>query len=96
MDAKFTQKTFNVDEIAEIMMCDKDRVSERLISGDIPGVKFGRSWVIPSEAFFLRLNEIAIEESMHRRGVSAALPTPKPDTPKKRGRPRFTGSGRVV
>ena len=43
-----------VEQVAGLLMCDKDRVAERLNRGDIPGTKFGRSWVIPTLLGFER------------------------------------------
>lgn len=59
--------TYNVDQVAELLMCDKDTAAERLNSGDLPGLKMGRSWVIPEQALIQRMNEIALEEAARRR-----------------------------
>lgn len=82
---------FTVDAVAEILLCDVNTVSERLISGDLPGTKFGRSWVVPAAALYQRVNEIAIEKAEERRRL-AAQPVPQPGSdaaPKRRGRKRF-------
>jgi excisionase family DNA binding protein len=81
-----------VDHVADMLLCDKETVSERLNKGELPGLKFGRSWVIPATAFFKRLNDLALEEADKRRAESS----PKPETydevkTKTRGRPRFCG-----
>lgn len=60
-------KTYNVEEVAELLACDKDTAAERLNSGDLPGLKMGRSWVIPEQALIQRMNEIALEEAAKRR-----------------------------
>lgn len=82
-----------VEQVAEILHCEEKTVAERLVNGDLPGAKFGRSWIIPARALFQRINDLALEESDKRRAESSPKPQPKADddTPgaKKRGRPRF-------
>lgn len=60
--------------VAQLLECDENTVQERARTGDLPGVKFGRSWVFPRQALVARLNEIAIEQASKRRGK----PEPKP------------------
>ena len=79
-----------VADVAEILHCDVKTVSERLVSGDLPGTKFGRSWVVPAAALYQRVNEIAIEKSEERRKAAPpVLPAPDANAPKRRGRKRF-------
>lgn len=59
--------TLTIEQAAEILQCDSDTAALRFNSGDLPGVKFGRRWVIPAPAFFRRLNELALEEAERRR-----------------------------
>lgn len=83
-----------IEAVANILQCDERTVSERLVSGDLPGAKFGRSWIIPSVALFQRVNDIATEESAERRRASKpAVPTPDAETPRRRGRKRFEFTG---
>lgn len=56
-----------VDDLAKLFGCDKETAAARLTSGDLPGVKVGRGWIIPRQALFMRLNEKALEESAIRR-----------------------------
>lgn len=56
-----------VDDLAELFVCDKETAAARLTSGDLPGVKVGRGWIIPRQALFERLNEKAREEAAVRR-----------------------------
>lgn len=100
MNAEFNQEMLSVDKVTEILQCDKVTAADRLNRGVIPGLKFGRSWIIPAGAFFQRLNELALEEATKRREASepqVSTPAPQGDAKtKKRGRTRFTGSGIVV
>ena len=56
-----------VDDLAQLFACDKETASARLKCGDLPGVKVGRGWIIPRQALFERLNEMAREEAATRR-----------------------------
>lgn len=56
-----------VDDLAKLFACDKETAAARLSTGDLPGVKVGRGWIIPRQALFERLNEKAKEESASRR-----------------------------
>lgn len=58
---------YNVTQVAELLGCTEEIVAERINTGDLPGVKFGRSWVIPEEALRARLNEKALQEASDRR-----------------------------
>lgn len=58
---------YNVTQVAELLGCTEEIVAERINTGDLPGVKFGRSWVIPEEALRSRLNEKALQEAIDRR-----------------------------
>lgn len=59
--------TLTIEQAAEVLQCDTDTAAVRFNSGELPGVKFGRRWVIPAPAFYRRLNELALEESERRR-----------------------------
>ncbi|WP_431604983.1 helix-turn-helix domain-containing protein [Delftia tsuruhatensis] len=56
-----------VEDLARLLCCDAETASSRLISGDLPGVKVGRGWIIPRQALFERLNEKARDEAAARR-----------------------------
>lgn len=56
-----------VEDLAELFACDKETAAARLKCGDLPGVKVGRGWIIPRQALFERLNEMAREEAAARR-----------------------------
>lgn len=82
-------EVMTVDQIAEVLLCDKETVAEKLNRGELPGLKFGRSWIVPVASFYQRLNELAIEKADARRlGEQPVVSEP----PRKRGRPRFTPS----
>ncbi|WP_120966792.1 helix-turn-helix domain-containing protein [Comamonas sp. lk] len=54
-------------QIASLLKCDKETAEERIRSGDLPGIKFGKSWVIPRQALLQCLNEMALSEAAQRK-----------------------------
>lgn len=58
---------YTVTQVSEMLGCTEEVVAERLNQGDLPGVKYGRSWVIPADALRDRLNEKALAEARERR-----------------------------
>jgi excisionase family DNA binding protein len=81
---------YNVAQVAELLGCTEEIVAERINNGDLPGVKFGRSWVIPADALRERLNQKALEEARDRREPKRILRKRKkpPELPPG---PGFTG-----
>lgn len=55
-----------LSEVAELLGCTEETVVERIASGDIPALKFGRSWVVPRGALEVRINELALEQARSR------------------------------
>ena len=62
---------FTVEQVAQLLSCAADTVRERARMGDLPGLKFGSDWVFPTEAFQLRLTEMALDQAKDRRVVPA-------------------------
>jgi excisionase family DNA binding protein len=52
-----TPLVLTVEEAAALLKCTEDTVRDR--AADLRGIKFGRDWVFPAEAFFEALNERA-------------------------------------
>lgn len=75
------------EEAADLLDCEVETVNLRAASGDLPALKFGRSWIFPFEALMARLNELACEESVHRR-------TPKRPTPVRLAAQSNSGPGK--
>lgn len=57
----------NADQLAEILGCEVETVHERTNAGDLPGIKFGRSWCYPLEAVKPWLCELAKTEALERK-----------------------------
>lgn len=93
-------QTLTIEQAADVLQCDTDTAAVRFNTGELPGVKFGRRWVIPAPAFFRRLNELALEEAQRRRAeleeerasAAARAKNPQPTValggPAPRGRKR--------
>jgi excisionase family DNA binding protein len=62
-----------VEAVAALLECSASTVEEHASRGDIPGLKFGRSWVFPVQALFRRLNEMAESEAARRREAPQPL-----------------------
>jgi excisionase family DNA binding protein len=65
-------EAYTVDDICSILGCEAETAVERIMAGDLPGLKFGRGWIIPRDAFSQRLNELALEAAQARRKDRAA------------------------
>lgn len=53
--------------VAPLLGCTPETVEDRLRDGTLPGVKLGRSWVIPARALEQRLCDLAMEQAAERR-----------------------------
>ncbi|MDO8770465.1 MAG: helix-turn-helix domain-containing protein [Burkholderiaceae bacterium] len=67
----FDSPVYSVEDVAKILCCEPATVTAHLSTGYLPGLKFGRSWVIPVEAFVQRINELAISLVSERRACPA-------------------------
>lgn len=56
----------NKDEVAEILDCEPVTVEEKARTGELPGVKFGRSWIFPRTALLECLHAKALENTKPR------------------------------
>lgn len=55
------------EAVAELLDCEVETLNTRALSGDLPSLKVGRSWIFPVAALEARLNELAVEEAVARR-----------------------------
>jgi excisionase family DNA binding protein len=91
----------SIAEIAEFLECTEWRVRDLLHEGRLPGLKMGKSWVVPRVALFEAVNAVAQREGEARRidaerkaaEKQRAQPTSQQlvegDAQRRRGRPRF-------
>lgn len=73
-----TAAVLTVTEAAAVLDCSDDTVRERAADGSLPGVKFGRDWVFPAEAFYEAVNGIARAEAEERRSGRAPKAVSQP------------------
>lgn len=50
----------SVEEACDFLDCSASQLFKLLCSGEIPGVQYGRAWVIPKRAFIERVNSNAL------------------------------------
>jgi excisionase family DNA binding protein len=75
-----------IEEICALLQCTPETVQEMLRAGDLPGVKPGKTWRVPRDAFLQRLNEMASDEAAARRAPKRPSYGPAPQ-PGPRRRP---------
>ena len=62
----------NPETAAPILDCSPDTVAELINAGELPGLRYGRSWIIPPAALEQRLTSLAIEQMLARRAARNA------------------------
>lgn len=60
--------TISVDEACSLLECKKETLFAELRTGNLPGLQYGKGWIIPREAFIHRLNQAALQAAEYRRG----------------------------
>lgn len=67
-----------VPQVAELLKCSRRTVEERTRNGDLPGIKYGESWVYPTQALLAVVNQQALQnvEPVQRRALAAQVRTP--------------------
>lgn len=57
-----------VEQAADELGCKPKTIEERARAGDLPGILWGDGgWRFPAQAFYDRLNQLAIEQAEKRR-----------------------------
>ncbi|MDO8775705.1 MAG: helix-turn-helix domain-containing protein [Burkholderiaceae bacterium] len=79
---------YSVDDVAKILCCEPATVATHLSTGYLPGLKFGRSWVIPVGAFVQRINELAMSQAAEQRAIRGRPHVANPIAPKTKSRRR--------
>lgn len=64
----------NEVEVAAILDCEPKTVQEKARSGELPAVKFGRSWRFPRVALLQSLNDMALANKPKTRPLQVAVP----------------------
>lgn len=63
----------NAAEVAEMLDCDERTVQEKARTGELPAVKFGRSWRFPRVALLQVLNDMALCNKQTRTDSAAVM-----------------------
>jgi excisionase family DNA binding protein len=64
-------ETIDADECAKLLRCTPEQVEELARAGEIPGLKFGRSWLFIRADLLAYLAEKARREAQQRRASRA-------------------------
>jgi excisionase family DNA binding protein len=59
-------------EVAEILDCEPKTVQEKARLGELPAIKFGRSWRFPRAALMQSLNDLALSNKAKARPAPMA------------------------
>jgi excisionase family DNA binding protein len=62
-------------EVAQILGCDTKTVQEKASAGELPAVKFGRSWRFPRAALLQVLNDLALGNKRRHQPQAVLHPT---------------------
>jgi excisionase family DNA binding protein len=78
----------SIEEACDALKCGPFRLKDLIASGELPGLKVGKEWVIPREAFFRRVNQLAESGRLARLQTLHTQPLPNPQVGQRtRGRP---------
>lgn len=74
-------------EVAKLLDCEPRTVQEKARTGQLPAIKFGRSWRFPKDALLQALNNLAIANRTSNR--TQAIATYAPTKPRRRPLPKL-------
>ena len=52
-----SEMILTVQRAAELLECSERTIEDKLANHDLPGIKIGKSWQIPAQAFYERIND---------------------------------------
>ena len=78
----------NEAEVAEMLGCDSSTIQEKARCGEIPALKFGRSWRFPKAALLDALNIMAAANHTKNRDKAIAT-TANTEKPRRRKLPQL-------
>lgn len=70
-----TAEILSRDEVAQLLDCEPETVDIAARKGELPGLKFGRSWIFPHAALLEYLNHRALA-SMPTKQATKQKPQP--------------------
>lgn len=62
-----TDETINAEQCAELLYCTEQRIEELTRTGELPGMKFGRSWMYVKADLLAYIADRARKEAEERR-----------------------------
>lgn len=65
------------DEVAAILDCEPGTVEDKARAGELPAVKYGRSWIFPRTALLECLHKQALENTKPKNSKPASLAVAK-------------------
>lgn len=68
-------RSYSVKQVAQFLHCEVKTVESELTLGTLPGIQFGKEWVIPEEIFISYLNALAISQTHERLMVQQGFTT---------------------
>lgn len=81
-------------EVAQLLDCEPRTVQEKARTGELPAVKFGRSWRFPRSALLQSLHELALKNShvpQHEGPKAVAVPAANSKPSRRRTLPTLVG-----
>lgn len=60
------KEIFTTEEVAQMMGCAPSTIEEHARNRVLPGIRMGREWRFPREAFMKAINTLAITGALHR------------------------------
>lgn len=79
----------NETEVAAILDCEPKTVQDKARTGELPAIKFGRSWVFPRSALLQKLNELALANKGKQSDVRAIQVKAPPGKARRRALPQL-------
>lgn len=73
MSASRLPELLTAIEVAALLRCEPETIEERTRRRELPGLRFGRSWMYPREALIQVLNKLAMQQLEPSAAVAAPL-----------------------
>lgn len=77
-DVPVDPEILGIEELAMRLRCKEEMASTLLAQGVLPGLKFGRSWIVPRHSLLLRLNKLALDQAEERAAKLKPSTSPEP------------------
>lgn len=78
VDASIDPAILGIEELAKLLRCKEEMASTLLAQGVLPGLRFGRSWIVPRQSLLVRLNKLALDQAEDRAAKLKPSTSPEP------------------